>query len=151
MLLHGYLAYYSNDAVEAVNGEMAVLYHKHGQKGGSGGRGRGRRTVKHVESMAMHCARKVLWASGEAQAALDQVNAAKEGNRKRPHMAGEEGRAKRFCGGRKSVGEHRAANTAACQERRMRSALPAQPPRRHTPRALVDITNGASPATAGGS
>ena len=104
MLLHGYLAYYSNDAVEAVNGEMAVLYHKHGQKGGSGGRGRGRRTVKHVESMAMHCARKVLWASGEAQAALDQVNAAKEGNRKRPHMAGEEGRAKRFCGGRKSVG-----------------------------------------------
>ena len=57
MLLHGYLAYYSNDAVEAVNGEMAVLYHKHGQKGGSGGRGRGRRTVKHVESMAMHCAR----------------------------------------------------------------------------------------------
>ena len=151
MLLHGYLSYYSNDAVEAVNGEMAVLYHKHGQKGGSGGRGRGRRTVKHVESMAMHSARKVLWASGEAQAALDSINAEKEGNRKRPHFAGEAGRAKRWCGGRRSSAEHQAAHSAACQVRCANSALPVQPARRVTPRALVDISNQASPATAGGS
>ena len=86
MLLHGYLAYYSNDAVEYVNGEMSVLYHKHGQRGGSCGgprRRKGWRLTKHVESMALHSARKVLWSSGEADRVLDQHEAGAAERRKR--------------------------------------------------------------------
>ena len=62
MTNHGYLVYLRNDNVEAVNGEMSVLYHKHGHRGGvcdhgaKGQKAGAGREVSHVESM--RCTRR---------------------------------------------------------------------------------------------
>ena len=75
MLLHGYLAYTSNDAVEAINAIVNVLYHRHGQHGGSKGRDAVRPGATGTHTMADPTdairdwsIRKVGWACGAIDA-----------------------------------------------------------------------------------
>jgi hypothetical protein len=109
MLAHGYLSYLANDAAEAVNGDIDVLYHRHGQKGGKCGRGR---RAKETDAIMFHCIRKVMWVTGKAQERLRLLAEAKVENAKRPAL-----RDNGFRGGRNTSDEWVVAHARATAKR----------------------------------
>ena len=108
MMNFGYLSYLSNDGVEAINGDMAIIYHKQGQRGGvcgamrdKHGRYNGRRRVSHVEAIAMHSAREVLWVSGEATRVLGAFD---DGAQERLTRTNCRRPCRKLCVGRRRIG-----------------------------------------------
>ena len=74
--MHGYLAYLANDGVEAINGIVSVIYHRHSQRGGSSGQDKEHGAVQadHTDGVRDWSLSHLVYATGHAQEALDEYN-----------------------------------------------------------------------------
>ena len=89
MEMHGYLSYLANDGVEAINGTLSIVYHKHSQHGGSQGQddAHGAKTGSHCDGIERFALAHLAYATEAAETALKEYKENAAERAKRPHMA----------------------------------------------------------------
>ena len=121
MMLHGYLAYLNNQAVEAVNGVISCVYHRQGQRGGATGQsdGHGGRAGNHTDAVRKWAVCHVAWATGIARQALIGVYG-EDGvasRRARPKLDEHRGCRANGGGGRAPKDQYRQAHASSSEQR----------------------------------
>ena len=88
MEMHGYLSYLANDGVEAINGTLSVVYHRHSQHGGSQGQDEehGGKTGGHTDGIERFALAHLAYATESAEVAHAEHKAKAAERAKRPHL-----------------------------------------------------------------